>query len=205
MSTAADMAKLAAVCMRDETIAKMVATRSITVEGRTFTNHNKMLWRYEGCVGMKTGYTERSGRTLISCAQRDGRLLIAVTLNAPDDWNDHTKMLDYGFTAYTNAALSQAGTVQVKKPISGSLLSFVNIEERDTILYPLKAGEKVRREVNLVNWSRAPVFCGQTAGTVTYYLNDQVVGKCPLVYGSSVQKNVVKQNKLLERIKWIFN
>ena len=73
MSTAADMAKLAAACMKNENIAAMVATRTITIGGRTFTNHNKLLWRYEGCIGMKTGYTERSGRTLISASHANHR------------------------------------------------------------------------------------------------------------------------------------
>ena len=204
MSTAMDMAKLSAACMRNETIAKIVATRTVTVGGRTFTNHNKLLWRYDGCIGMKTGYTERAGRTLISCAQRDGRRLIAVTLNAPDDWNDHAKLLDYGFSAYSEATLSQAGTVQARQPVFGSLLSFVNVEERDTLRYPLKEGEQVRREVSLVRWTQAPVMRGQTAGTVTYYLNDRVIGKCPLVYGEAAPANVVGKRTILQRFMRMF-
>lgn len=204
VSTASDMAKLAAACMQDETIAKIVATRSITIGGRTFTNHNKLLWRYEGCVGMKTGYTERAGRTLISCARRDGRLLVAVTLNAPDDWQDHTKMLDYGFSAYTDTELSVAGAVQARQPVLGSLVSFVNVEEAVSLSYPLKQGEQVRREVSLVRWTKAPVAQGQTAGTVTYYLNDKIIGMCPLVYGDTAPRNVVAERKLLQSLRKIF-
>lgn len=204
VSTAADMAKLAAACMQDATIAKIVATRSITIGGRTFTNHNKLLWRYDGCVGMKTGYTERAGRTLISCARRDGRLLVAVTLNAPDDWQDHTKMLDYGFSAYTDTELSKAGTVQARQPVLGSLLSFVTVEEGATLHYPLKQGEEVRREVSLVRWTQAPVARGQTAGTITYYLDDRVIGMCPLIYGDAAGLNVVRDRNLLQKIRGFF-
>ena len=56
-SSARDMALLARACLDNEYLAQMVSTRTITLEGRTFTNHNKLLWRYEGCVGMKTGFT----------------------------------------------------------------------------------------------------------------------------------------------------
>ena len=84
-SSARDMALLARACLDNEYLAQMVSTRTITLEGRTFTNHNKLLWRYEGCVGMKTGFTEKAGRTLVSAARRDGMTLIAVTLNDPDD------------------------------------------------------------------------------------------------------------------------
>ena len=204
VSTAADMAKLAAACMRDETIARIVATRSITVGGRTFTNHNKLLWRYDGCVGMKTGYTERAGRTLISCARRDGRLLVAVTLNAPDDWQDHTKMLDHGFSAYTNTELSKAGTVRAKQPVLGSLVSFVSVEEALSLSYPLKQGEQIRREVSLVRRTQAPVTRGQTAGTVTYYLDDTMIGICPLVYGDTAPLNVVTGSGLLRSLLNLF-
>ena len=77
-SSARDMALLARACLENEYLAQMVSTRTITLEGRTFTNHNKLLWRYEGCVGMKTGFTERAGRTLVSAAQREGLSLIHI-------------------------------------------------------------------------------------------------------------------------------
>ena len=76
-STARDLALLARACLKNETLAAIAATRSVTLEGRSFVNHNKLLWRYEGCVGLKTGYTEKAGRTLVSAAEREGMTLIA--------------------------------------------------------------------------------------------------------------------------------
>ena len=95
-STARDLALLARACLKNETLAAIAATRSITLEGRSFVNHNKLLWRYGGCVGLKTGYTEKAGRTLVSAAERDGMTLIAVTLDDPDDWRDHAALFDWG-------------------------------------------------------------------------------------------------------------
>lgn len=204
MSSASDMARLAAACMKNKEIARMVATRTITIGGRTFTNHNKLLWRYEGCIGMKTGYTERSGRTLISCAQRDGRRLIAVTLDDGNDWVDHTAMLDHGFANYTQTRLNALGESFARIPVSGSLLSFVQVEAADDLYYPLAQGEQVRREVSLARWIQAPVNRGQTAGTVTYYLQDEIIGVCPLVYGESVPLNVVSGRNLMKKIKLAF-
>lgn len=204
MSSAADMAKLAAACMNNETIARIVGTRTITIAGRTFTNHNKLLWRYEGCVGMKTGYTERSGRTLISCAQRNGQRLIAVTLNDGNDWADHAAMLDYGFANYTRTQLAGAGEVFARIPVSGSLLSFVHVQAADDVYYPLAQAEQVREEISLAHWTRAPVSRGQTAGTVTYYLGERVVAVCPLVYGESADMNVVAGRNFLQKMLRIF-
>ena len=204
MSTAADMAKLAAACMKNEDIAAMVATRTITIGGRTFTNHNKLLWRYEGCIGMKTGYTERSGRTLISCAQRDGQRLIAVTLNDGNDWADHTAMLDYGFAGFERTRLAGAGEVYARIPVTGSLLSFVHVQAADDVYYLLAPGEQVREELSLTQWTQAPVTRGQTAGTITYYLGDEVVAVCPLVYGESAQMNVVSGRNFVQRMLKLF-
>ncbi len=96
-STARDMARLAACAAQNPGLMRIASTRQVTVGGRTMTNHNRLLRDVEGCVGLKTGYTKAAGRTLVSCAVRQGQLLVAVTLNDGDDWRDHAALYDYGF------------------------------------------------------------------------------------------------------------
>lgn len=96
-STAEDMAKLAAAAMDDPVLRRVASTRTARIGGRTLTNHNKLLSRVEGCVGLKTGYTRAAGRTLVSCAERNGVRLVAVTLQDGDDWNDHASLYEQGF------------------------------------------------------------------------------------------------------------
>lgn len=199
-STAADMAKLAAACMRNDIIAKIVSTKSISIGGRSFTNHNKLLWRYEGCVGMKTGYTERSGRTLISCAKRDGLCLIAVTLDDANDWVDHTEMLNYGFANYCSTELIRQGRVMARVPVKGSLIPFSRVVARQTVRYPLAAGEEIREEISLMQPMSLPVKAGETAGTITYYLGDKVVGICSLVHDRTIQNNISRQIGILQKL-----
>ena len=62
------------------------------------SNHNRLLREVEGCIGLKTGYTSTAGRTLVTCAERDGHRLIAVTLCDGNDWADHAALYDYGFS-----------------------------------------------------------------------------------------------------------
>ena len=59
--------------------------------------HNRMLRELVGCVGMKTGYTKAAGRTLVSCVEREGRMLVAVTLQDGNDWADHAALYAYAF------------------------------------------------------------------------------------------------------------
>lgn len=100
-STARDMAVLAAYAAQDPTFRRICSTRTATVGGRTMTNHNKLLSQVEGCIGMKTGYTKAAGRTLVSCAEREGRRLVAVTLCDGNDWADHKALYEMGFAENT--------------------------------------------------------------------------------------------------------
>ena len=60
-SSAYDMALLARACLENEALAEIAATKSATVDGRVLTNHNKLLWQYEGCIGLKRAIQKRRG------------------------------------------------------------------------------------------------------------------------------------------------
>ena len=96
-STARDMAKLAAYAAKNPTLMRICSTSAAQIGGRSMKNHNRLLRELEGCVGMKTGYTKAAGRTLVSCVERDGRMLAAVTLQDGNDWADHAALYAYGF------------------------------------------------------------------------------------------------------------
>ena len=185
-STAADMAKLARVVMDNEILARIVATKSITIDGRSFTNHNKLLWQYEGCVGMKTGYTDKAGRTLVSCAQRGEQRLIAVTLNDPNDWADHAALFDYGFSVWHRQVLALADRRVSTVPVSGSLRRFVGVITAKDVYYPLTAQERVTAKIVLPEQVDAPVEGGTIAGRITFYLEEQEIGETYLLYEDDV-------------------
>ena len=98
---------------------------------------------------MKTGFTEKAGRTLVSAARRDGMTLIAVTLNDPDDWADHAALFDYGFSACTLAAEVQTGETVGSLPVSGSLLPLVPVQAAEDLSWPLLEGETLETELEL--------------------------------------------------------
>ena len=100
-STARDMARLAAYAVQDPTFVRLCSTVQVSTAGRTMTNHNRLLREVEGCIGLKTGYTMAAGRTLVSCVTREGRTLVAVTLQDSNDWADHKALYEYGFDKIT--------------------------------------------------------------------------------------------------------
>ena len=187
-STAYDMALLARAVLEREELAAIASTRTATVADRYLANHNKLLWRYEGCTGLKTGYTERSGRTLVSSAQREGQTLIAVTLNAPNDWTDHTRLLDYGFETYPRRLVLE-GERRWLIPCGGSLCPAAAVTAGADVYYPLAEGETLTLELSLPERVEAPVAAGVRLGTVRLTLAGETVLTVPLTCGAGVPDN----------------
>lgn len=198
-STAYDMALLARACLMQETLVNMFQTKNITLEGRTFTNHNKLLWRYDGCVGLKTGYTKKAGRTLVSASSRDGMTLIAVTLNDGNDWEDHSTLLDWGYANYSMVQVTEEGTFFGTVPISGALIPFMPIVTGKSFSYPV--GKK--DEMSLaIRWEKdyfsAPVMQGTVLGWMNIFCGGEQVGTVPLRTSQSLP-SVLTQRKLQKR------
>lgn len=196
-STARDLAKLAAACLKDQTVAKICATKSITLGGRTFANHNRLLSLCEGCIGMKTGFTKRAGRTLVSAAKRNGQTLIAVTLNDPDDWRDHMALYDYGFERYHAKQLCRTGELVGSVPVTGSLVRFVDVEAGGNFYYPLAEGESAEVQVEYARSHEAPIQKGELAGKLVYTLAGKEIGTVDLRYAESVHRDVFPEDETL--------
>lgn len=186
-STARDMAVLASYAMANETFTRIVSTRTITIGNRTMVNHNKLLSRYEGCIGLKTGYTKAAGRTLVSCAVRDDMKLIAVTLKDSDDWADHAALYDYGFKTYHMETLAVPGQTATQIPVLNSNQKAVPLLYDAALAYPVKDGEEVKAEVAAKSSIFAPVEMGEKAGAIRYNLNGTDIGCVDLCYGARIE------------------
>ena len=178
-STARDMALLARAAMGNETLARIASTRTVTVGGRTMTNHNKLLGLMDGCLGLKTGYTQAAGRTLVSCAQRGGQRLIAVTLQDGNDWADHQSLFDYGFSAYPARRMAQLGHQLASR-------NGVPLVAADSFAWPLAQGENLETSVVLSRALTPPLRAGTRVGEAVFSLNGREVGRVGLLVGKNV-------------------
>jgi len=189
-TTARDLAKLAAFAMRDELFREIVSCTSADVEfgnppyQRTLYNSNKMLRRYSGAIGVKTGFTDNARRCLVSAAERDGVTLVAVTLNAPDDWNDHTKMLDYGFTQVRAYPLGVECGERVAVAGTGKSVG-VYAHGASLALTPEQHG-KLTRRVMLPQFVYGTVEKGDRLGEIQFLLDGDIVLECPLFADGTV-------------------
>ena len=165
--------------MKNETFREAVSCKSKEVEfgnppySRTLYNSNKMLSRYEGACGVKTGFTDNARRCLVSAAERDGVTLIAVTLNAGDDWNDHTKMLDYGFSQVKAYPMETGCSSEVNIVGTGESVGvYANVS---TLSLKPEQRPKITRRVLLPHMVYGGVKKGQQLGSIEFLLDGRVV------------------------------
>ncbi len=209
-TTAAELAKIASAAMQNEIFKTIVSTRKKTIpqnngEGvRLLVNHNKLLIGYEGCIGVKTGFTKQSGRCLVSAAERDGVELIAVTLSAPDDWKDHKNMLDYGFSLYESRTLCDVGEFRYTMPVISGGMDYVILNNEDLVTLTLpKNAPEVECTVELPSFIYAPISQGEQVGSLIYTVDDKIVAEMPIIASYSVDRVAYKKN-FWERLSSLF-
>ena len=198
-STAYDMALLTKYAMKNEVFKTIVGTSQKIIESddnkyKYLTNHNKLLSMYEWCKGVKTGFTKKSGRCLVSYSEKDGVKLICITLNAPDDWNDHMNLYNMIFDKYTHYNIVN----------NNDYICSINVEnakEKSLKLYCCKSinltlnkdeYKNLKVEYNYPNTIKAPIYIGQKVGMLNIKLNNQVIASSELIaqYGINKEKKV---------------
>ena len=197
--TARDMAVLACEAMKNPEFRAIVSMRTARAGGRTLTNHNKLLWRYEGAVGVKTGYTKAAGRTLVSCAERGGLSLVCVTLNAPGDWEDHASLLDWGFGQYEAA---DPGEMSWSVSVVSGLAPEVSVRPagREKLLLPK---DEARWEAELPRFVYAPVEAGAEAGRLRCLDGEgNILCELPLLYEADVPLDGAQRLSFWEKLRW---
>ena len=145
---------------------------------RILTNHNKLLESYKGLIGVKTGFTKKSGRCLVSAARRNGVTLVIATLNGGDYWNDHMALYNYAFSLVERRELPMVPVTEL--PVAGGVSTQVAVAPDATPSCVLRIGEEVHTRVELPTFLWAPVLAGQTVGQITYTAGDRVVAVVPL-------------------------
>lgn len=203
-TTAKDLARLAAYAMQNEEFRAIASTSYHKIDygesTRNLRNHNKLLRLYDGAVGVKTGFTKVSGRCLVSAAEREGMTLIAVTLDAPDDWNDHAKMLDGGFSKLMRLNLIDSCESAFLVPCIGGDGRQVLVRNPDELSLIVEKGDyNITRRVILPRYFYAPVSVGDNVGKIEFFSGDKLIGEVGLIAEESVDRVRYKQG-LFERI-----
>lgn len=193
-TTAFDLALIASEAMKNDLFREICSTeyKSVSWENsqwnRSLSNHNKLLKMYEYAIGIKTGYTKKAGRCLVSAAENNGQLLIAVTLSDPDDWNDHIKLFDCCFDKYSACKICTAGEELSESFIKNDGEREAKLLYKENFTISLANGEEeyVKRENVMYDDVDYPVRKGQTLGVCNIYFHDEPIGKVDIISANDV-------------------
>ncbi len=185
-ASAYDMALLGAAVLKNSRLANIVATKTAVISFGdpqrkvTVSNHNKLLSLYPYAVGMKTGFTKKSGRCLVSAAKKDGVTLVVVTLNGGDYWNDHMALYEKGFSMAESITPELPSLPSL--PIGGGMTGSMQLTAETPPAFTLLKGEgeKLEARVELPPFLLAPVVQGEQVGCVRYLLEGRELGSVPI-------------------------
>ena len=206
-STSRDMGLLAREALKNDDFAALCSSSTLKLYygnppyARWLQNHNRLLREYDGAIGVKTGFTKKSGRCLVSAASREGVTLICVTLGAADDWNLHRQALDAGFAAVNPYSTSSFINERYEVPVTGGTRSSVRAapEERHSLLLTAEEAERLEFSVVLSSLEYAPVAAGQKLGEVNIFLDGELFASVPL---TAVQDSPVKPEEKKGLFRW---
>jgi D-alanyl-D-alanine carboxypeptidase (penicillin-binding protein 5/6) len=197
-TTAEDLAIIANYCMENDTFKEIVSTLEYelpttelyTNNDRIMTNTNALInpnsqYYYEYAIGIKTGFTTQAGNCLVSCAEKDGTQLICVTLKAGSTTNnssyrfaDSKTLLEYGFENFSLQTLIKKDTIVDNIEVLNATKDTQNIN----VITKESISDFVSNDIDISNADikinlneniSAPVYAGDTIGTVTYTINNK--------------------------------
>lgn len=197
-STAFDMALLAAEALKNADFREICGAKSAKVQfgappyTRTLYNSNKLLSMYEGCIGIKPGFTDDARRCLVSAAERNGCTVIAVTLNAPDDWNDHKKLLNSGFDRLKSY---NVGLTAFSAEVVGGASPNVSAEPKEKVTVGLDSDEAKTLSVKY----RTPAFVyadvneGDVLGYADIYAGEKLIKRIEMTASETVLRRKARR------------
>jgi serine-type D-Ala-D-Ala carboxypeptidase (penicillin-binding protein 5/6) len=197
-TTAHDLALITAHALRNPVFANIVSSKKKTIEGppnenwdRVMINKNKMLWQFDGGDGVKTGYTKKAGRCLVSSATRDGMQLVCVVLNCGPMWNESSALLESGFKNYSIEKVVDKNNFIKVMEVKNGKEKFVAVKPTEDFSIPLGAGEKenVKLSAKSQKAAQAPLRKGDEAGRLDIYLDNKLLKTIKLEYAESVESS----------------
>lgn len=215
-STAYDMAILASYCVKNSVFRSVCSTKKYTaqlLEPQTklyFSNHNRLLSSVDGVFGVKTGFTKKSGRCLVSAIEKNGAVLVAVTLNAPNDWNDHKRLYDYALEKL------DAVTAEPNYPdtlcVIGGVKKGVGIKAScGNFSVALYGKRELEQKVYLPRFIYAPVSIGDRLGRIDFFCKNNCIKTVWLLADESIERieatyvpKISFRERIINRLKSLF-
>ncbi len=206
-STAYDMAILTREALRNPIFKEICSTKNAKLEfgnppfTRWLQNTNRLIGTCQGVIGVKTGFTDKAKRCLVSACERNGITLICVTLNDPNDWNDHANLYEYGFSKFGKVEMPIDNINMIVNVVGGKReIAYLKQKERVTLSVAADDVAKVKKVIILPQFAYAPLKKGDVVGRADYVLNGTVIKSVPII----AEEDVAEFYKEPKKSVWQF-
>jgi len=201
-TTAHDLALITACALNNEIFKEIVTTKNTRIRGssegtyRYLKNKNRLLNTLDGCIGVKTGFTNKAGRCLVSACERDNFTTVCVVLNCGPMFEESADFINKAYNEYNNTKIVQKDTILSTISVNNGEYSSVGLKVINDIHYPLKENElnNVVIKLNVPKELNAPVKKDEIVGNLEVYLNKHLLFSEKIYTINSIKKIGVKNN-----------
>lgn len=218
-SSAYDLALITKEALKYPLFKDVVSTKRAVIpwesredEDRILLNQNRLLSRYEGAIGIKTGYTKQAGNCVVGAAQRGSTTLIAVSMNSPTVYDDLQQMLDYGFENYKTVTVGSFEEISGEVKVLEGESPTIKVEPADSLKIAVSDEEALYLTylVDLEGTANAPIAKGDVLGTCKLYIKGNHIHSVDMIASQSIDikhsviKSLVSSSKISELVlsKW---
>jgi len=197
-TTAYDLALITRYAFNSPVFSRIVGSKEVTIKGyngeKTFRNTNKLLWMMDGADGVKTGFTGKAGKCLVSSTTRDDRRIICVTLDSHDRWNDSKNLIEYGFKKYNNNLIIQSSDFICNIPVTNGKKTYIKAGFENSFTIPLSDEEKnnIIYKKHIPPSIEAPIYKNQQIGKLVLYHNNKEILSIPYKAMEDVEPSEIK-------------
>ena len=200
-TTAKDLALITSYALKNPTFKEIVTTKNTKItsqEGKTryLRNKNKLLFSLEGCIGVKTGFTDDAGRCLVSACENDNMGVVCVVLNCGPMFEESRQLLETALDSYTLYDLTEDYNLPAAIAVENGKASRVGIETKGEYYYPLSKEEKtkVKYVYNLSKSIEAPADKGTEIGDVQIFIDNDLHFSEKVYTIENVRRSSIWQN-----------
>lgn len=198
-TTAYDLALVAAKALENPVFYEISTTKSAVISGnnevkcRYLKNKNKLLKTFEGCNGVKTGFTDAAGRCFVSSAKQEGMTVVTSVLNCPDMFEECARLMTKAYNTYSLCEIVNTYSVLPDIQVDKGRSESVKLFSRQSFCYPLTNQEKLKVNIvyDLPQKLIAPVKKEEVVGKIMVYLDDQEIFKDQILTREEVKKDSI--------------
>ena len=197
-TTAYDLALITTKALQNPIFKEIVSTKNIKISGgesgtRYLVNKNRLLNSLDGCIGVKTGFTSKAGRCLVSAVERDNMTVVCVVLNCGPMFEESAELLNQAFVNFKNVELLKSYNNICSIPLVDGEKNKVRVYNPCGFCFPMTEEEQtyIYVDYDLPNQLKAPIKAEQKIGVAKVYFKDKLLFQTDILAMEDVKSDAV--------------